>query len=104
MTKSRKSSKNSFSLKKIKNTSQQVLPVVNKGLETIGKTTKVVVIKSKPYVEKGVSVVYDTLATGFNLGIKGAKSITNKIQKSRKNKSRKNKSRKSHIRSRSYRR
>jgi hypothetical protein len=99
MSKSRKSSKKSFSLKKIKNTTQKVLPVVNKGLETIGKTTKNVVIKSKPYVEKGVSVVYDTLATGFNLGIKGAKSVANKMQKSRKNKSRK-----SHRRTRSYRR
>ena len=85
MTKSRKN----VSLKKIKKSTLKVLPVVNKGLEKIGKTSKNVIVKSRPYLEKGVSVVYDTLSTGFDLGIKGAKSIANKMQKSRKNKSRK---------------
>lgn len=85
MSKSRKN----ISFKKIKKSTLKALPVVNKGLEKIGKTSKNVIVKSKPYLEKGVSVVYDTLASGFDLGIKGAKSISNKMKKSRINKSRK---------------
>jgi hypothetical protein len=93
MTKLRKN----ISFKKIKKSTLKALPVVNKGLEKIGKTSKDVIVKSKPYLEKGVSVVYDTLSTGFDLGIKGAKSIAYKMKKSRKNKSRK-----SHRRSRRH--
>lgn len=84
-----KKSRKNISFKKIKKSTLKALPMVNKGLEKIGKTSKNVIVKSKPYLEKGVSVVYDTLASGFDLGIKGAKSISNKMKKSRKNKSRK---------------
>jgi hypothetical protein len=94
MAKSRKN----LSFKKIQKTTEKVLPVVNSGLEKIGRTTKDVAIKSKPYVEKGVSVVYGTLAKGFDLGFKGAKSVANKMRQS------KNKTRKSHRRRRSNRR
>ena len=98
MSKSRKYSKRSLSLKKIKKTTLKTLPVVNEGLEKIGTTTKDVAIKSKPYVEKGVSAVYGTLAKGFDLGIQGAKSVATQVRRS------KNKTRKSHRRRRSNRR
>jgi hypothetical protein len=88
MSKSRKYSKKSISLKKIKKSTLKALPVVNKGLEQIGTTAKDAAIKSKPYVEKGVSVVYDSLAKGFDLGIQGAKSVANQIRRS-KNKTKK---------------
>jgi hypothetical protein len=66
----------------IKRITKKTLPVVNKGLKTIGNTAKNVAEKSIPIIEKGVSTVYGTMATGFDLGVKGAntvaKGITNK--------------------------
>jgi len=81
MAKTRKSSRRSSILKNIKKTSSRALPLVNKGLTTVGNTTKVVVSKSLPVVEKGVSAVYGSLATGFDLGVKGVKNAASGIKK-----------------------
>jgi hypothetical protein len=79
MAKSRKNSKSV--LKSISKTSQKALPAVNKGLQNVGIVAKKVAQKSIPVVEKGVSAVYGTMATGFDLGVKGvAKGI--KVAKS----------------------
>lgn len=56
-------------------TASNALPVINKGLTTIGTTAKGVTQKSIPIIEQGVSKVYGTMATGLDLGVKGAKSI-----------------------------
>jgi hypothetical protein len=90
MKKSRKNN-NSITFKKISTATQKTLPIVNKGLETIGTKTKEVLVKSKPYLEKGISHVYGVLASGADLGIKSAKNVTRGISKSRrfKNESRK---------------
>jgi hypothetical protein len=48
---------------------------VNKGLKTAGVVAKGVVKETIPIVEKSVSAVYETIATGANLGIKSAKNI-----------------------------
>jgi hypothetical protein len=69
-----KSRKNSI-LKSVEKTSKKVLPVVDKGLQGVGSTAKDVAQKSLPIVEKGVSAVYGTMATGFNLGVKGVKGV-----------------------------
>ena len=88
MTKSRKNS----ILKSVQKTSSNVLPVVDKGLKTVGTTAKDVAKISLPVVEKGVSAVYGTMATGFNLGVKGVKSVSGvakgmtKSKRSRRNK------------------
>lgn len=83
-----KSRKSKSVLKSIKKTTEQALPVINKGLTTVGSTTKKVVTKSAPIVERGVSAIYGTMATGFDLGIKGAKTVAsgvkNVTKKSRK--------------------
>jgi hypothetical protein len=71
-------------LKKLRKGTKKAIPVVSKGLKNVGRTTKKVVVKSAPYIEKGVAGVYDTLATGFDMGIKGAK----KVIKMNKNKTR----------------
>jgi hypothetical protein len=64
-------------LKSIRSTSEKALPVVDKGLKTVGTTAKYVAVKAAPVVEKGASVVYGTMARGFDLGLKGlAKGIT----------------------------
>jgi len=74
-----KSRRNSI-IKNIDTTASQALPVVNKGLEKIGTAAKDVAQASIPVVREGVSAVYDTMATGLNLGAKGVKSITKRLK------------------------
>ena len=74
MPKSRKNMKSV--LNSITTTSQKALPVVNTGLKTVGKVAK----GSVPIIEKGVSAVYGTMATGFDLGVKGVKSVTKGVK------------------------
>ena len=69
-----KSRKNSI-LKSVQKTSNKVLPVVDEGLQTVGSTAKDMAKISLPVVEKGVSAIYGTMATGFNLGVKGVKGV-----------------------------
>lgn len=87
MAKSRKSKSNALE-KTIKKTADKTLPVVDKGLTTIGHTAKNVAQASIPVVEKGVSAVYGTMATGLDLGVKGVKSVAKGISKKRRSRSR----------------
>ena len=48
-------------------------------IKKVGSVAKKVVSKSTPIVEKGVSTVYGTMATGFDLGIKGAKTAAKSV-------------------------
>lgn len=80
-----KSRKNNI-LKSVEKTSSKVLPVVDKSLKKIGTTSKDVAKNSIPVVEKGVSAVYGTMATGFNLGIKGLGSVAKGMTKSKRTK------------------
>ena len=98
MANSRSNRSNSKSIfKSIKRTTVTALPVVNKGLTTVGTTAKNVASASIPVVEKGVSVVYGTMATGFDLGLKGAKTVAKGISKKRRNrKSRKSRKSRKH--------
>lgn len=97
MSKSRINRRSSF-LKKIKNTSSKAIPVVGKGLKNVGTAAKNVAVKSAPIIEKGISTVYGTLATGFDLGVKGAKSMAHGVKNitKRKSHSRRHRHRKSH--------
>ena len=70
MGKSRKTSKRSI-MKSLKKTASRTLPVVNKGLKTVGTVAK----SSIPVIEKGVSAVYNTMATGLDVGVKGVKGV-----------------------------
>jgi hypothetical protein len=97
MTKSRKHSKKHGTLKKIMKTTEQAIPVIGEGLKTVGNTAKVAVVKSAPVVEKGASIVYGTLATGFDMGVKGAKTVAKGISNSRSSRRRKH-GRKTHKR------
>jgi hypothetical protein len=74
-------------------TAEKALPVVNNSLKNVGVTAKNIAKETFPVIEKGVSAVYGTMATGFNLGLKGAKSVasgvksvTSKRRKSRRSK------------------
>lgn len=81
MGKTRKS--RSSVVKSITKTASKSLPVVDKGLKTVGATAKNVASASIPVIEKGVSVVYGTMATGLDLGVKGAKTITKSMKSKR---------------------
>ena len=96
MANSRSNRSNSKSIfKSIKRTTVTALPVVNKGLTTVGTTAKNVASASIPVVEKGVSVVYGTMATGFDLGVKGAKTVAKGVSKRRRSRRQRKSSRKS---------
>ena len=75
-------------MKSIKKTTNKTLPVVNRGLTTVGRTAKGLAKASVPIIEKGVGAVYSTLATGLDLGIKGVKSVTNKATRKKLSRSR----------------
>jgi hypothetical protein len=73
MGKSRKSS----IVKSLKNT----LPAVNSGLKTVGSVAKRAASASLPVIEKGVSAVYGTMASGLDLGVKGVQSVTKGVSR-----------------------
>ena len=75
MAKSRRNRKSNI-LKNVKKTTMKTLPVVNKELTKIGLLAKGVALKSAPVVKKGVSSIYGTLATGFNLGARNVNKFT----------------------------
>jgi len=77
----RRSSTKRNLMKSIETTTDKALPVVNKTLTTVGNTTKKVAVASIPVIEKGVGVVYGTMSTGLDLGVKGVKSVTRSISK-----------------------
>jgi hypothetical protein len=82
-----KSRKNSI-MKNIDKTASKTLPVVDKGLTTVGTTAKDVAQASIPIVEKGVSAVYGTMATGLDLGVEGVKSVGKTLKFSRRSRGR----------------
>ena len=86
MGKSRRS--RSSVVKSVKSVASKTLPVVDKGLTTVGSTAKNVASASIPVIEKGVSAVYGTMATGLDLGVKGAKTIAKGMTKGRRTKHR----------------
>ena len=65
---------------------KKAIPLVNNGLYTVGKTAKRVAINTAPIVERGVSTVYGTLATGFDLGAKKATAATHQFLTKRRRK------------------
>jgi hypothetical protein len=99
MSKSRRNRKSSL-LNNISKTSARALPALGKGLKTVGIAAKDVAVKSTPVIEKGVSTVYGTIATGFDLGVKGAKNVAMGLkQGTKKRRTKKHRSaRKSHRR------
>ena len=66
-------------MRSLRKTTERALPVVNKGLKKVGMITKGAVKTSIPVVAKGVAAVYNSMAVGFNLGVKGAKSAAKSV-------------------------
>jgi hypothetical protein len=91
MAKNNKNKKSSV-YTNIKKTSAKSVPVIRQGLNKIGKTTTKLAVQSVPVIEKGISTIYGTLATGFDIGVEGAKSVARGVNKFTKyNKSKKSK-------------
>ena len=80
-------------IRTIRSTSERAIPLVSKGLKTVGTTAKYAAVKSAPVVEKGASVVYGTLARGFDLGLKGLTKGVKQMTKKRHYKKRGGKTR-----------
>ena len=80
----RNSRRNKSSNRRRNKTSKALLGSVNSGLTTVANTAKSIGQKSKPMIERGLSGIYGTLATGFNMGMKGVnkglKTVTFKKQ------------------------
>ena len=80
MAKSRKNrsikNKTGKFFKTIGKTTKKAVPVIKSGLKTIGT-------KSAPIVKKGAETVYGALKTGFDLGVKGIKTLAKKSKKRR---------------------
>ena len=86
MSKTRKNRSRKNFFRKITNTGKNAIPVVKTGLKTVGNTAKVVAVKAAPVVEKGVSSVYNTMVTGYDLGVKGVKQFSAKKSRSKRSK------------------
>ena len=87
--KSRRSSKNKSSfMKNVYKTPYKAVPYVKKGLKNVGSVTMSVTKQATPVVEKGLGVVYGTLASGFDLGVKGLKKGINFVSTGSKSKRR----------------
>ena len=89
MSKSRKYSRRSKSMarsrtKTIARTKTMIKNIADTAfqcIKTVGSVAKNVVYKSTPIVEKGVTTVYGTMATGFDLGVKGAKRAVKSVSR-----------------------
>ena len=81
-----RSSRKSGIMKSLKKTTSKAVPMVKTGLKTVGSTVKTVAIKSAPTVNKGLEKVYGTLATGFDMGIKGVSKGVSKMTKKNRSK------------------
>jgi hypothetical protein len=84
MSKTRKNRSRKNFLRKISRTGKNAIPVVKSGLKTVGNTAKVVAVKAAPVVEKGVSSVYNTMVTGYDLGVKGVKKFSSRSKRSKR--------------------
>lgn len=93
MAKSKSRSNRKSIINSITKTTGRALPVVDKGLTTVGNTAKNVAEISIPVVEKGVSTIYGTMATGFDLGVKGAKTVAKGVSKRKRSRKSSRKSR-----------
>jgi hypothetical protein len=90
MAKSRKTKSSVF--KTITSAPGKALPLVNSGFNTVGNVAKDVAETSIPVIQTGVSTVYGTMANGFDLGIKGVKTVARGVNlNTKKRHSRRNK-------------
>lgn len=59
--------------KKLRKTTGRAIPVVAAGLKNVGVSVKNITMKSRPKVEKGLGLIYKSVLSGVDLGVKGIK-------------------------------
>ena len=84
MSKSRKHSRMSKSMSKTKMMAKKTASTAVRGIKKVGNVAKKVVSKSTPIIEKGVTTLYGTMATGFDLGVKGVKNVAKTVSRTTK--------------------
>jgi hypothetical protein len=67
--------------KKLRRTTGRAIPVVASGLKRVGSSVKTITTRSKPVVEKGLGAIYKSVLSGFDLGVKGIRVVTNKTRR-----------------------
>ena len=88
MSKTRKNRSRRNFFRKMSRRGRNAIPVVKSGLKTVGKTAKVVAVKSAPIIESGVSKIYGAMMSGFDLGVKGVQGLSSKMTKKNRTKRR----------------
>ena len=74
-----KSHKRSSVYKTITSAPGKAIPVVKRGLNTVGNVAKGVTYKTIPIINDGVSTVYGTMSNGLDLGVRGVKTVARGI-------------------------
>ena len=59
------------------------IPVMKSSLKKVGTTVKNVTKKASPLVNKGLESAYGTLASTFDMGVKGVGKVVSKMNKSK---------------------
>ena len=86
MSKSRKYSRMSKSMSKTKIMAKKTSSTAVRGIKKVGSVANNIGSKSTPIVEKGITTLYGTMATGFDLGVKGAKNAAKTVSRMTKKK------------------
>jgi hypothetical protein len=77
--------------KNLRRKTSRAIPVVASGLKKVGSNVKNMTIKSKPAVEKGLGVIYKTVMSGLDFGLKGIKKGVRVIKSKTMSKTRRHK-------------
>ena len=77
--------------KNLKKTTSRAIPIVASGLKKVGTNVKNITMKSKPVVEKGLGVLYKSVMSGLDFGLKGIKRGVHVIKSKTRSKTRRHK-------------
>lgn len=62
---------------------KRTIPIMKSSLKKVGSTVKNVTRKATPVVNKGLEKAYGTLASTFDMGVKGLGKVVSKMNKSK---------------------
>jgi len=77
--------------KNLKRRTTRAIPIVASGLKKVGSNVKNITMKSKPAVEKGLGVIYKSVISGLDFGLKGIKKGVHVIKSKTMSKTRRHK-------------
>jgi hypothetical protein len=59
--------------KRVTRTTSRAIPIVASGLKKVGANVKNITMRTKPKLEKGLGLIYKSVLSGVDLGLKGIK-------------------------------